>query len=440
MRSDGSLECWGLESRSRDPPPGDFSAFAVGDENFTIGLRPDSTIECWGNNSFGQCNAPKGAFTSIGAGYYHSIGLRTDGSVECWGWNIVGQCNAPAGIFTGIAGGGYHTVAIAADISDDDADGIPGWLDNCPDAFNPEQGDCDADGIGDTCDTAFEDCNSNGLCDVDDVLSGSSHDCNDNGVPDECEDGTLSLTTGDMGAFGLNEPADGILAGAPPSLADVAVKLRVIADLGSVTEYATLSIGGMQYGGLLLQTNGLDCPVDPQQVELVVPRDDWNTFVDSYAGMIPVVVSGSTLVDPLQCLNGYAEVTVQYPPLAYDCDLNGVSDLCEIADGSADCDLDGVVDACAIADELVTDCNDNGIPDSCDVANGAWDDDGDLLPDECEYALGDFDLDGAITFTDLLVLLGLWGAPDPVIGDLDGDGLVGFNDLLLLLSRWGPAP
>ena len=35
---------------------------------------------------------------------------------------------------------------------DTDNDGIYNGMDNCPDAYNPEQTDTDADGIGDACD------------------------------------------------------------------------------------------------------------------------------------------------------------------------------------------------------------------------------------------------------------------------------------------------
>jgi hypothetical protein len=38
--------------------------------------------------------------------------------------------------------------------NDPDADGLPNALDNCPDIFNPNQADCDADGTGDVCEIA----------------------------------------------------------------------------------------------------------------------------------------------------------------------------------------------------------------------------------------------------------------------------------------------
>jgi hypothetical protein len=59
-------------------------------------------------------------------------------------------------------------------------------------------------------------------------------------------------------------------------------------------------------------------------------------------------------------------------------------------------------------------------------------------PPPCPY---DIDGDLIIGFSDLLVVLSMWGpCPPPCPGDLDGNGLVGFSDLLLILSNWGPCP
>ncbi len=51
---------------------------------------------------------------------------------------------------------------------------------------------------------------------------------------------------------------------------------------------------------------------------------------------------------------------------------------------------------------------------------------------------GDLDGDGAVGFTDLVMLLAAWGPCGvPCAADLDGDGAVGFTDLLALLASWG---
>ncbi len=70
---------------------------------------------------------------------------------------------------------------IANGTSEDcDGNGVP---DEC-------QEDCNANGVLDSCDIAVgtsEDCNTNGVPDECDVATGTSEDCNVNGVPDECD-------------------------------------------------------------------------------------------------------------------------------------------------------------------------------------------------------------------------------------------------------------
>jgi len=52
----------------------------------------------------------------------------------------------------------------------------------------------------------------------------------------------------------------------------------------------------------------------------------------------------------------------------------------------------------------------------------------------------DLNCDGVVNVSDLLILLGDWGActePDACPADLNDDGVVNVSDLLLLLSNWG---
>ena len=56
------------------------------------------------------------------------------------------------------------------DVPDLDGDGIFDLVDNCY-LYNPDQTDCNANGVGDVCD----------------VADGTSTDWNDNGIPDDCE-------------------------------------------------------------------------------------------------------------------------------------------------------------------------------------------------------------------------------------------------------------
>ena len=89
------------------------------------------------------------------------------------------------------------------DFTDSDGDGVIDGQDNCPDLANPDQADCDGDGIGDLCaiadglasdcnentipDNCEDDCNFNGSPDDCDIADGFSSDCDGNGIPDECD-------------------------------------------------------------------------------------------------------------------------------------------------------------------------------------------------------------------------------------------------------------
>ncbi|MFQ5463022.1 MAG: S8 family serine peptidase [Phycisphaerae bacterium] len=69
-----------------------------------------------------------------------------------------------------------------------------------------------------------------------------------------------------------------------------------------------------------------------------------------------------------------------------DCNANGASDACEIADGVAeDCDAGGTPDVCQ---DTSADCNANGVWDACDIADGADEDcNANLIPDACELGV-----------------------------------------------------
>ncbi len=93
-----------------------------------------------------------------------------------------------------------------------DGDGVPDVIDNCDEA-NPDQADCNGNGIGDICDISEwvenggtqadidcdwndvldeceiqdSDCNENGILDICDYANGSLEDCDFNGTPDACD-------------------------------------------------------------------------------------------------------------------------------------------------------------------------------------------------------------------------------------------------------------
>jgi len=51
-------------------------------------------------------------------------------------------------------------------------------------------------------------------------------------------------------------------------------------------------------------------------------------------------------------------------------------------------------------------------------------------------ALGDVDGNGTVSTTDLLAVIGAWGACGNCSEDLDGDGLVGVSDVLQVIADW----
>jgi len=105
----------------------------------------------------------------------------------------------PCALDTGLADPDFPTLAIVdigayehpAPLTDDtDGDGVTDCLDNCPDHANPDQADCDGDGLGDVCALAIgasAACTTHGLPAAGDVTGGTSTDVDGNGVPDECQ-------------------------------------------------------------------------------------------------------------------------------------------------------------------------------------------------------------------------------------------------------------
>ncbi len=150
---------------------------------------------------------------------------------------------------------GYEAVFVdnvrfsSAAFKDTDGDGVPDSIDNCY-LYNPDQADCDGDGVGDVCEIADgtsddcdgdgvpddcqADCNGNGVADTCDIANGDSSDDNGNGIPDECEGGDASMV--------ITAVFDGPLSGGTPK----GVELYVLADIADLGAYG---IGSANNGG-----------------------------------------------------------------------------------------------------------------------------------------------------------------------------------------------
>ena len=92
--------------------------------------------------------------------------------------------------------------------------------------------------------------------------------------------------------------------------------------------------------------------------------------------------------------------------------------------------------------EAIVDCNSNGVSDTCDIANGdSQDSDGNGIPDECDDSgcFGDINGDQVISVDDLLFLLGEFGqdCSGGCDSDINEDDEVDVNDLLELLGVFG---
>ena len=240
---------------------------------------------------------------------------------------------------------------------DSDGDGIPDSKDNCPTMANPNQNDCDLDGIGDACEIV------------------------------------VNRNTGNMGAFGSGVIASGTLASCTRSMTPVTITVEAIADLNLVTETATLTIGGVVLSTTLFQVGGHDCPTAPDLTVLTITATQWNAIVVGAAGAnVAVSIAGNTLVSPTQCSTPLAKVSVRYGDAegVCDCNHNGISDPVEIASGAVpDCNANSIPDSCDIASGFSFDCNANSIPDSCDIASGiSLDCNANSVPDSCDIVSG----------------------------------------------------
>ncbi|MBC8310607.1 MAG: hypothetical protein ISR75_06870 [Phycisphaerales bacterium] len=232
-----------------------------------------------------------------------------------------------------------------------------------------------------------EDCNENGVSDIEDIANQTSMDCDQNGVPDECQpdcdgDGWIDVCDNDGDIDG-----DGI-----PDNCETDCNANGIPDDYEIEQ------------GIVGDCNGNNIPDDCDISS--------NTSEDTNSNGIPD-----------ECET--------------DCNSNGIEDADDISSGASyDCNGNGVPDECDVVDGCMFDCNMNGVPDSCDIAGGfSSDNNANGVPDECE-CIADINGDDEVNIHDLLALIGYWGSSGP-IGDLNADGTVSIHDLLILVAGWG---
>ena len=200
---------------------------------------------------------------------------------------------------------GGNTIEEVCTDTDGDGDGILDGLDNC-DLYNPDQADCNDNGIGDVCDVADQ----------------TSYDCNQNGVPDECEsdcdgDGVIDDCDNDPDADG-----NGI-----PDNCETDCNGNTIPDHFEIEQ------------GWAPDCNGNGVPDECDLWDSAYDCDD-NGAIDSC----------EIADDP-----------------GLDCDGNGTLDACDPLDDTTDCDSNGLLDICEIAVNPSLDCDGSGVLDTCEL-------------------------------------------------------------------------
>jgi hypothetical protein len=286
---------------------------------------------------------------------------------------------------------------------DRDRDGIPDSCDNCPDHANPEQADCDHDGVGDVCA----------------IAEGLSNDCNLNGIPDECE----SLAD-------CNN--DGV-----PDICEPDCNGNGVADSCDIERGTSEDCTG----------NGI-----PDECE---PDCNHNGIADScdIARGVSADCAGNGIPDECEpdCNgNGVADSCDIRSGLSNDCNANSVPDECE-----QDCNHNGRADACDVADGTSEDCNGDGVPDECsgtpatDVVRSGTIDLADFAAvQNCfgpnAQALGvcanaDIDGDGKVASADFVLLQAAIGShtitPDMIVSGLSFDGRIVLGGDLALIAK-----
>jgi predicted outer membrane repeat protein len=301
-----------------------------------------------------------------------------DGTPDC----IDGCPNDPAKIAPGACGCG------AAD-TDTDGDGVADCNDNCDTIANPNQLDCNANGVGDACE----------------IASGALADCDADGIPNICEGAQLvALESGLLAPFGSGTPVGYEFTALEPVFV-VAPRLTIEAtsDLNSSSEFiaVTLDGGAPTY---IFVADGSDCPATPDVWSRTFTAAEFSTLVADGALRVDLVASGT--VSATQCTEGGVRIRLTYEalPTTSDCNGNGILDTCEAATGAvadcndddipdtcqilagtwADCDGDGVLDACELLAGTAEDCDRDGVLDACAIAAGEPDCNANGTPDRCE--------------------------------------------------------
>lgn len=242
----------------------------------------------------------------------------------------------------------------------------------------------------------LEDCNGNGIDDLQDIANGTSSDCNDNGIPDECDVASVTLVDGAVQwtvENGGNDHWYGIVyVGNGSCWNDVRVEAESygghLATITSQEEQDFLE-ANIYDSSVWMSIGGYQDLNDPDYSEpgggwkwvTGEPMDYTHWYSGSWGEMpwddnppthhwMQVGMTWWNLMwkTTVECSDESHAYIIEYD------NLNGTSE---------DCNGNGIPDECELESN---DCNNNGIPDECDIANGTSPDVNptDGVPDECQ--------------------------------------------------------
>jgi hypothetical protein len=277
------------------------------------------------------------------------------------------------------------------------------------------------------------DCNGNGIVDVDDIASGAALDCNANGIADSCEQlpaASSSLVGSEQGPIGSTASVPFAFDRVLPAAGNVQLRIDALGDLSATHEFLLVAVGGGA-ARPVFTTAATDCSWLTETITLTAA--EFNAAIKSNS--LAITVSASPTVDAAACSGGslvrlQLDYTEAFPDcndnlvadsedfcsgFSVDCNGNRRPDECDISLGASndvdrdgvpdecqpDCNNDGRPDAFQILVGEESDCNANALPDECDLYSGgvSVDCNGNGVPDECDIASGtapDCDGDGKI--------------------------------------------
>jgi len=295
---------------------------------------------------------------------------------DFFGWSVAISGNI------GVVGAPFDDLASSFSVGsvyvferDNDSDGLPDSVDNCPDTYNPSQADTDGDGLGDACEP---DTDGDGV--IDDI---DNCDTVPNPAQSDGDADTLGDACDSCPADMLNDVDNDTVCGNVDNCPDDANPGQENADGDS---------------------NGDVC--DPCELDPLNDADG-----DNVCGDVDVCEGSDDNVDT---------------------DADGAPDGCDICpdgDDFEDADADFTPDYCDICplDEL-NDADGDGVcgnDDICAAGDDTVDADGDTVPDACDLCpldeLNDADADGVCGDTDI--------CPFDELNDADADGVCGDVDI-----------